>query len=283
MTLKKVSIYIPAYNAENTILNVINSVINQTYKFDEIIVIDDNSTDLTQSKLKNFERIKIIKNNSNKGLGYNRNLGFKLSTNEIVASIDADVVLSNNWLETMIKHLDDNQGTFIGGKMIEKFTDNNYNKWRAKYYSQNWGNKNLLNPPFLFGCNTIQHKLIWKDVSGYDEKLLTNGEDIDYSKKLSLKNKYKIMYCAEAISEHLQDDDLNTLSKRVWRYHSFAYKIKDPSIYKTIKLSIKQFNFFLKRSIKDLFLLDFKFIYINLLVFVKFMILEHTYYKKYKK
>ena len=85
MTLKKVSIYIPAYNAENTIHNVINSVIDQTYKFDEIIVIDDNSTDLTQSKLKNFERIKIIKNNSNKGLGYNRNLGFKLSTNEIVA------------------------------------------------------------------------------------------------------------------------------------------------------------------------------------------------------
>ena len=91
MILKKVSIYIPAYNAEKTIKQTINSVINQTYQFDEIIVIDDNSSDSTLSIINQFENIKLIKNKKNMGLGYNRNLGVQTSNNEIVASIDADV------------------------------------------------------------------------------------------------------------------------------------------------------------------------------------------------
>ena len=283
MSLKKVSIYIPVYNAENTIVNVINSVLNQSYPFDEIIVIDDNSTDLTCERIKKIKKVNIIKNNTNKGLGYNRNLGFKLSNNEIVASIDADVVLSDNWLETIIENLDDNKASFIGGKMIEKFTNNKYNKWRSKYYSQNWGDKNLINPPFLFGCNTIQHKSIWQDVNGYNEGLLTNGEDIDYSKRIQSKKKYKVMYCAEALSEHLQNDNLKSLSKRVWRYHSFGYKIKNPSIYKILKLTIKQFKFCVKRSFSDLISLKLEFIFINLIVFIKFIILEYSYYKQNKK
>ena len=62
MNKEKVSIYIPAYNAENTIKKCINSVINQSEKFDEIIVIDDNSIDNTLKILKEFKNIKIIEN-----------------------------------------------------------------------------------------------------------------------------------------------------------------------------------------------------------------------------
>ena len=182
----------------------------------------------------------------NKGLGYNRNLGFKISSNDIVASIDADVVLAENWLEVMIKNFKGYQNVICGGKMIEKLIQNKFNLWRAKYYSQNWGNDNIENPPFLFGCNTIQHKSLWKAVNGYNESLLTNGEDIDYANKIKLNSTFKLRYCAKALCEHLQDDHLNSLSNRIWRYHSFGYKIKKPSIYRTLKLSIKQLKFFYK-------------------------------------
>ena len=283
MSLVKVSIYIPAFNAEKTIKKTIISVQNQSYKFDEIIIIDDNSNDSTNKILKEFKDIKIIKNETNRGLGYNRNLGIKLSQNDIVASIDADVVLDPKWLEIMIQNFEKNNETMFGGKMTEKLLINKFNKWRAKYYSQNWGDKDVDNPPFLYGCNTIQHKSVWKFLNGYNEKLLTNGEDIDYSKRIQKSQKFKIKYCSKALSEHLQDDDLDTLSKRIWRYHSFGYKIKEPSVYKTIKISIKQFKLFLNRSIKDLIKLDFEFIYINFLVFIKFILLEHRYYKNYKK
>ena len=283
MNKEKVSIYIPAYNAENTIRESIESIFKQTLKFDEIIVIDDNSTDATNKIVKEYKNINLIKNETNKGLGYNRNLGIKNSSNNIIASIDADVVLNDMWLEVMIEYFDKNQNLMCGGKMSEKLIENKYNAWRAKYYSQNWGDKDIINPPFLYGCNTIQHKLIWETVNGYNNELLTNGEDIDYCNRISLSQKFELRYCCQALSEHLQNDDINSLSNRIWRYHSFAYKIKNPSIFKTIKLSIKQLKFFLKRSISDLLKLDLKFIYINFMILINFIRLEHSYYRKNKK
>ena len=62
--------------------------------------------------------------------------------------------------------------------------ENRINKWRAKYYSQNWGVNDMLNPPFLYGCNTLLVKTLWNNVKGYNEELLTNGEDIDFSNKI---------------------------------------------------------------------------------------------------
>ena len=55
----KVSIYIPAFNAEKTIEQSLNSIINQTYKFNEIIVINDKSNDSTSKILTKFENIKL--------------------------------------------------------------------------------------------------------------------------------------------------------------------------------------------------------------------------------
>ena len=283
MNKEKVSIYIPAFNAEKTIKKSIQSIKQQTYKFNEIIIIDDNSTDSTNQQLNEIDDIKVIKNTTNKGLGYNRNLGFKISSNDIVASIDADVVLVESWLEIMIKNFEKNKNIICGGKMIEKLIKNKFNLWRAKYYSQNWGNDNIENPPFLFGCNTIQHKSLWKAVKGYNESLLTNGEDIDYANKIKLNSNFKLKYCAKALSEHLQDDDLNSLSNRIWRYHSFGYKIKKPSIYRTLKLSIKQLKFFFTRSINNILKFEFSFVYINFAILFKFIVLEHKYYKKNKK
>ena len=102
----QVSIYIPAYNAESTIREVIDSILNQSYKFDEIIVVNDSSNDKTVEKIKSFSELKIINNNTNKGLGFSRNVGIENCKNEIVAGIDADVVLDKFWLETILSYLE---------------------------------------------------------------------------------------------------------------------------------------------------------------------------------
>ena len=73
---------------------------------------------------------------------------------------------------------------------------------------------------------------------------------------------------------HLQNDDLNSLSDRVWRYHSFGYKIKKPSLYRFFKLNFKQTKFFFKRSFQDLFKFNFFYILINLIVLIKFFYFE---------
>jgi len=270
----QVSIYIPAYNAESTIREVIDSILNQSYKFDEIIVVNDSSNDKTVKKIKSFSEIKIINNNTNKGLGFSRNVGIENCKNEIVAGIDADVVLDKFWLETILSYLKKDKIVMCGGNLIEKLTENKFNLWRSIYYKQNWGEQELLNPPFLYGCNTIQLKSIWKQIGGYNEELKTNGEDVEYCNRVRSNQDTNVFYSNKALCYHLQNDNIKTLSKRVWRYHSFGYKIKKPTIYRFIKLTIKQIKFFFQRSISSLFKLNFYFLYINAFILLDFIKLE---------
>ena len=276
----KASIFIPVYNAEKTITEVLDSIKAQSIPFDEIIVINDCSTDKTLNYLESFKDINIFNNSENKGLSFCRNIGIENSKNEIVASIDADVVLDKLWFEKISSHIKKNI-TMCGGNLSEKYTDNIYNKWRSIHYKQNWGNKNIVNPAFLFGCNTIQKKTTWKKINGYDESFKLNGEDIDYSFRVR-KEGFDLFYCHEAKCLHLQNDNLKSLSTRVWRYHSFGYKIKKISYYRFIKLIIKQLKFFVLRSIKELIHLNFKFILINLQILLYFikLELENTYKNK---
>ena len=280
---EKVSVYIPAYNAEKTIEHSIYSIKNQSYAVNEIIVIDDNSSDKTSEIVNQFKDITLIKNQKNMGLGFSRNLAIKKSSNEIVASIDSDVTLDKNWLEILLNNLNKNQIVMCGGKMEEKFIENKINAWRAKYYSQNWGTDDMLNPPFLYGCNTLLNKTVWKNVRGYNDELLTNGEDIDFSNKIRSLGNSNLFYSSRALCHHLQNDEIKSLSKRVWRYHSFGYKIKKPSVYRILKLSIKQLKFLIKRLFENIFKLNFFFIYLSFVIFITFIKLEICNYLKIKK
>ncbi|WP_456397306.1 glycosyltransferase family 2 protein [Desulfurobacterium sp.] len=106
-----VSVVIPAFNAENFIVETINSVLNQTYKDIEIIVINDNSTDNTEEViLKTFKnligtKIIYIKNQKNIGRGKSANKGFKLSSGNYIFFIDADDLWKNNHIEKVLYEL----------------------------------------------------------------------------------------------------------------------------------------------------------------------------------
>ena len=279
----KVSIYIPAYNAEKTIEQSIISIKNQTHIVNEIIVIDDNSSDKTVEIINQFQDIILLKNQKNMGLSFNRNLAIKKSSNEIIGAIDSDVVLDKYWLETLLNNLGQNQIVMCGGNMTEKFITNKFNAWRAKYYSQNWGKKDMINPAFLYGCNTLLLKSAWINVQGYNDKFLTNGEDIDFSNKIKSLDNSNLFYSSRATCVHLQNDNIKSLSKRIWRYHSYGYKIKKPSIYRFIKLSIKQFKFFIKRFFENIFKLNLFFVYISFIIFIDFIKFEMCNYLKNKE
>lgn len=97
-----VSIIMPAYNAENLIEDSINSILSQTYRNFELIVIDDCSKDQTVRIVEQFilkdSRIKIIKNTKNKGVAETRNVGLDQAKGEYVAFLDSDDRWSDNKL-----------------------------------------------------------------------------------------------------------------------------------------------------------------------------------------
>lgn len=102
--MKKVSIIIPVYNGEKYIKRCLNSIVNQTYKNIEILIINDGSTDKTVEKLEeiNDERIKIF-NRENKGVSKARNFGIDVCTGEYLLFCDADDWLETNLIESMMK------------------------------------------------------------------------------------------------------------------------------------------------------------------------------------
>lgn len=99
-----VTVFIPVYNAEMYIQESLSSIINQSYKNLEILIIDDGSTDNTINIIESFEdtRIRIIQNNVNKGLPYTRNLALDLAQGDYLAVMDADDIAFPNRIEKEI-------------------------------------------------------------------------------------------------------------------------------------------------------------------------------------
>ena len=88
----KVSVLMPAYNAEKYIAEAINSILSQTFKDFELLIINDGSTDKSESIVFSFNdpRMRYIKNEQNLGLVRVRNLGLELARGEYVAMLDSD-------------------------------------------------------------------------------------------------------------------------------------------------------------------------------------------------
>lgn len=99
----KVSIIITAYNVEKYISKTIQSVLNQTYKNIECIVVEDKSTDNTLNIIKQFP-VKIIEHQTNKGAGWARFNGIKEATGEYVMLLDGDDWLENDCIENLVKY-----------------------------------------------------------------------------------------------------------------------------------------------------------------------------------
>lgn len=123
---KKISVTIPVYNVEsNYIEQAIISVLNQTYKNIEIIIVNDGSTDentLEYLKTINNPKIKIV-NQDNKGLGGARNTGIENSTGEYIGFLDADDWLDSNFYEVLYNLCEENDSDIACGTLTKTGSD----------------------------------------------------------------------------------------------------------------------------------------------------------------
>ncbi len=108
-----ISVIMPAYNAEKTIKYAIESVLNQTYRDFELIVINDCSTDNTESVIANYvkkdSRVIHLNNQYNAGVSYTRNRAVECARGEWIAFLDSDDIWRSNKLEKqmcLVKSID---------------------------------------------------------------------------------------------------------------------------------------------------------------------------------
>lgn len=109
--MPKISVIIPAYNAERFIAETIQSVLNQTFQDFELIVLNDGSKDKTPEIVQEFcnkdERVKLI-NKPNTGVSDTRNMGMRIAQGEYIAFLDADDLYLPTYLEKKFHFLEKN-------------------------------------------------------------------------------------------------------------------------------------------------------------------------------
>ena len=219
----KVTVYIPAYNAAEYLPRCLDGLINQTQPADEILVIDDGSRDAPAGIVAKYPSATLIRHETNKGLAAARNTAVRTARNELVASLDADCVPAPDWLAQLAGHFQDPSLVGIGGKLTEGIQESVADRWRAVHMPQHWGEAEIRNPRFLFGCNNLFRKSAILEIGGYDESMRTNGEDVDLCRRLREKG-WEFLYVPSARATHLRRDTRRSVLETSWRWWRFGVK-----------------------------------------------------------
>src|SRR3990167_8047602 len=169
----KISVIMSVYNGTPFLEEAVESILKQTYKNFEFIIVDDASTDETWKYLKflNDQRIKLLKNTKNLGLAASLNIALRQAKGDYIARMDADDVSLPRRLETQLEFLEKNHdidmcGSYVsvideGGKIIGRIkkplTDSKIKKelfWLTPLLHPTWFVK----------------KEVFRRLKGYDER-----------------------------------------------------------------------------------------------------------------
>lgn len=249
--MKKLSIIIPVFNGEKFIKRCVDSVLNQSMYIDEIIIINDNSTDGTieilEKNYSNLVNIKIINLKKNHGVSYCRNLGIEKSSGEYIGFVDSDDYVEVNMFEKMYNNAKDNNLDICICNFVEV---NQQNRIKSKYKNNEEIlerdkslEKYLLNKISPSVWDKIFRRKILKNIK-FNTKLII-GEDIlfcleafYYSKKTGFVNDYLYNY--------IQNDNsaVHTISSKLLQYVD-VIKYIPLQIEKDLKLNFRsEYNTF---------------------------------------
>jgi len=193
----KISVIIPTYNQSECLKEAIESVLNQTYKNIEIIVIDDGSTDNTLGVVGSFDNKIVCIQQKNKGASSARNIGIKKANGEYLAFLDSDDMWIKNKLEKQIDFIKKNPEIgLLGtgcyqminiGKVIHKKIFPNKNEILQK---------DLIKYNPFIQSSVMVKKDVFNDIDLYDEKF---KESEDYDLWLRIAQKYKVANLEQAL------------------------------------------------------------------------------------
>ena len=183
MADEKASLIITIKNEENTIEDLLDSILNQTRKPDQIVIVDGGSTDGTIKKISKYKDILPIKLMSHKNVNVpkGRNLAISHAEYPIIAVTDAGCILDQNWFKEIVKPIETLDVDVVSGiyygtgnslfqKLESELLVYNFNKIKGNSFSPS-------------SRSIAFKKKAWKLVKGYPEWLIC-GEDTYFNRKL---------------------------------------------------------------------------------------------------
>lgn len=212
-----VSVIIPTHNRKKMVERLINSILENTYKNVEIIVVDDASNDGTYEYIKekfgDLENFKIVRNDKNLLLAGSRNRGISLSKGELLFLIDDDNILDKNCIKNLVKVItSDNKIGMVGPVMY-------YCKDKKRIWWAGTKRNMITSRTYFIGRDlSIPNKEMWETddfpnafmikkeviekVGEFDEKLfIIQYDEADFGMRVRLYG-YKCIVVKSAIIYH---------------------------------------------------------------------------------
>lgn len=211
--MPKISVIMPAYNAEKYIKEAIDSILTQTFRDFELIVLNDCSRDRTEQIILSYQddRVVYLKNEENLGVAATLNKGLAAAEGKYIARMDADDISLPNRFARQVEYLDANPKVAVLGTNTETFNEDGplYTGWSATDPAQ-------MKVDLLFSCglahpSVMMRREVIQALGGYDLEF-EGMEDYD-------------LWCRAAENHHVA-----TLSEILFRYRVHGAQVtKNPS------------------------------------------------------
>ncbi len=201
----KVAIIVASYNAVEILPRCLEGILEQDP--DQVIVVNDGSTDSTEEFLESLQKVTAINLEGNAGVGNARNRGLEAVDKDIdfIAFIDSDIVLDERWLDTLLAEVDWETYSAACGR-IRAADDGRH--WAATLdeaqTSRRFGSEpHELDPPWreVMYFNYLFKAEIFEEVGEFDPRFRTNAEDSDYFFRCAEKG-FRFYYQPKASGLH---------------------------------------------------------------------------------
>lgn len=261
----KVSIIIPVYKAEKYIRTCLDSVLNQTYRDLEVIVIDDESPDecgaICEEYAKADQRVKVI-HKKNEGVSKARNTGLNIATGDYVQFVDSDDYLEPHMTETLVTAMEDGQADLVLCGFYEKnlnFSKTSKADEEPGIYSQEQFIKNIMKNPYSFHYGVLWNKLFkgeylrklrFSEEMDFGEDFIFNLQYLKYTEKIKVivdtlyyyirYNTDSLMY-VQTVGKEEVETYLRYLEKRLLIFHKYREFYKEMQLYENCKNQVNDY------------------------------------------
>jgi len=250
--MASVSVVIPTYNRSYLLERSLDSVLGQTLTADEIIVVDDGSTDNTVSTLKSMHpEVKLIQQD-NLGVSAARNTGISAARHEWIALLDSDDIWHENKLERQITALN-NAPEYLICHSDEIWIRNGVRVNQMNKHRKTGGHifQHCLPLCAISPSSVMIHRSLFDEIGLFDENLPACE---DYDLWLRICSRYPVLYLDEAlITKHGGHED--QLSRQHWAMDRFRIhalnkivaenKLNDCDRDAAIKMMVSKINIYL--------------------------------------
>lgn len=202
-----ISVIIPVYNAENTILSCMKSVHNQTYENVEVIIIDDGSSDRSKEIIETYIAEHTLQwlfiSRENRGVAKTRNEGIQKSNGEFIAFLDSDDVWLEEKLSKQMALIQETKAVFVSTNIRYVASNIGYQIYHLK---------DLLLSNKVCTSTVLVSKVVLDDIGYFNEHMQYSE---DYNLWLRIVNKYPIYIMNEILTKY--NDNSQGLSSHLWK------------------------------------------------------------------